>query len=72
MGSINSSGCDGRAATTAQAAAQSTINAAANYAVATDKAAMLHANNTHIAQQAAAQQANVAAQQPQAALLIPR
>ncbi|CAH6916959.1 Flagellar hook-length control protein fliK [Vibrio chagasii] len=53
--------------TTAQAAAQSTSNAAATHA-ATDKAAMLHANNTHIAQQVAAQQANVAAQQPQAAL----
>ncbi|MCY9827477.1 flagellar hook-length control protein FliK [Vibrio chagasii] len=54
--------------TTAQAAAQSATNAATTHA-ATDKAAMLHANNTHVVQQAAAQQqANVAAQQPQAAL----
>ncbi|WP_373958623.1 flagellar hook-length control protein FliK [Vibrio gigantis] len=53
--------------TTAQAAAQSASNAATTHA-ATDKAAMLHANNTHVSQQAAAQQANVAAQQPQAAL----
>ena len=52
--------------TTAQAAAQSASNAATTHA-ATDKAAMLHAN-THVAQQAAAQQANVTTQQPQAAL----
>ncbi|WP_434566776.1 flagellar hook-length control protein FliK [Vibrio chagasii] len=59
-------------AAVATAAQQTTAQAASNAATthaATDKAAMLHANNTHVAQQAAAQQqANVAAQQPQAAL----
>ncbi|MGB1973967.1 MAG: flagellar hook-length control protein FliK [Vibrio toranzoniae] len=47
---------------TSQASSQSVTNALA------DKAAMLHANNAHAAQQAAAQQASLASPQQQAAL----